>query len=273
MPSGSDLRDRLCRHGDVSSLQRRQEVRAEKDALAAERVVGPDPLPQLWVAQLRTHEERRAKRGDAADRPRVADRHREQLGEIEDVEAAQLLDEGERLHGGAQHRRIRAVAPRHEPVAGALEDLELRDLRGDLGHDLHCARARTNDGNAPSAQVVVVVPFGGVKASPGERLATRDSRQRRFVKLARREDHGVGLDALAVQNLHRPGPAPLVPCAAGDRRVGPDQAVDAVAARDVTQVVEDLSLQRADAGSSCAVARTRTSRGGSGCRTRSRGTS
>ena len=143
-------------------------------------------------------------------------------------------------------RRVGAVAARHEPVAGPLEDDEPVDLLRDLGHELDGARPGADHGHALAAQVVVVVPPGGVEAVAGEAVEPFDPGVGLAVELAGGDDHRLALPAAPVGARRRPDAAVLVPAACGHLDVAGDAPVDPVLAGDVAQVFEDLGLRRAE---------------------------
>ncbi len=175
----------------------------------------------------------------------MADRGSDQLAVLEHEVAPELLHAGNVFDRGAHDPRIAAVAARHEPVAGALEDVQAGDALNDLGDELHGARARADDRDTLALEWVVVVPLRRVEAVAGEAVCPRDRGVRGLVQLAGREHERVGLEALALGRVDCPQRALLVPCARADRLTAAHVAHDVVFARDIVQVVVDLSLWRA----------------------------
>ncbi len=242
---GHHALDRLGDELDVGARQRRQVVRAEQHALAAERVVGPHLPAQLRIAQLRAHERGRAQARDAPDRARVANRRGDRLAVLEHEVAPQLLHARHAFDRRLDPSRVATVAPRQHPVSRALEDRQPRRLRGDLGDELHRARAGPDDRHALARQRIVVVPTRRMEAVPGERVDPLDRRRRRLVQLARRKHQRVGRVALSLVRVDQPARSLLVPRARADRPVQLDVALDVVGARRVEQVLVDLRLRRA----------------------------
>ena len=94
--------------------------------------------------------------------------------------------------------RIDHVLARQEPVAGALEDAQAADPRGDLGDELDGARAVAHDRHALAVEVVGVVPFGRVEAVAGEALRAGQVGDRGLVELAGGDHDRVGLVGVAL---------------------------------------------------------------------------
>ncbi len=198
----------------VRPFQGRQEVGAEEDPLAAEGVVGPDLLAQRGVLQLGAHEGGRAGAPDAPEGAGVADQHGQRLAVVEHESPSELLQARNPFEGGLGEGGVGPVLARQEPVPGALEDGQLSDLGGDLGHELDGARARPDDPDALALEGVVVVPFGGVEAVSLKALGFGDGGRVGFVKLTGCEDQRIGLPAVTLFGVDRPEMALLVPAAA-----------------------------------------------------------
>ena len=177
----------------------------------------------------------------------MPDRHRQRLPVFEDEPAPINLKTGDVPDRRPDRPRVAAILARHEPVAGALEDYEPAHLLGDLGHELHRAGARPDHRDPLAAQVVVVIPAGGVEAVTGVFLAAVDPRVGRLVELPRRQHHGVGLPFAPVAARQRPATGLVVPRAGADLDARHHEAIDPVLAGHVVQVGEDLLLRRAQA--------------------------
>ena len=242
MPLWLDRGDLLGDELHVGTFQGGQEVGAEQHSLAAEGVVGPGLGAQLRVRQLGAHEGGRAGGADAPDGVWVADGGGQRLAVLEDEAPPGPLQAGDVFDGQPQESRVGAVAPRHEPVAGALEDVQAADLGRDLGHELHGAGAAADDADALAGEVVVVVPLGGVEEAPGEGAVALDGGDVGLVQLPRGEHQRVGLEGLARSVCADPAAALLIPGAGADGLTEADQPLDAVLAGDVAQVVVDLAL-------------------------------
>ena len=173
--------DRLGDELDVRALQRRQVVRAEQHALAAEGVVRPRLPAQLGVFQLRAHERRRAQAGEAPDRARVADRRGDRLAVLEHELAAELLHAGDafdRRPGQRAGSGGCCAAETSCPCAG--RPSAARPARATSGTNCTAlAPVPTTATRLPAS--VVVIPASGVKAVTGERLDAVDRRVGRLV--------------------------------------------------------------------------------------------
>jgi hypothetical protein len=135
-----------------------------------------------------------------------------------------------------------AVPARQEPVPRALEDGRVRRLLGHLGHELDGARARADHRHPLAAQVVAVVPLGGVEAVARERA--RQPWHRGPVELAGGDDHRVG-GALAATRLDGPAAGAVVPAAGRHVHAGLDDLLEPVLGDHLVQVAEDVRLGRA----------------------------
>ena len=149
---------------------------------------------------------------------------------------------GTRSTSARNSARVAPVAARHEPVARALEDGRVRRLLGHGRQELDRAGAGADHRDPLAAQVVAVVPLGGVEAVALE--AARQARDGGLVELARRHDHGVGR-ALPAARLDPPVPRRVVPAARADVRAGLDDVLEALLGDDLAQVGEDVGLGRA----------------------------
>ena len=126
-------------------------------------------------------------------------------------------------------------------------DVDARGLLGDLGHELHRARARPHDRDALAREVDGVIPARGVEARPGEVAHARELGQPRAAELPAGEHERIGLDALAAGGAQRPRQRVVVELRARDLGVQPHAGDHAAALGDVAQVVVDLGLRRARA--------------------------
>ena len=240
-PSGRSRAIGSVTSSTLSRMQRGQEVRAEQDPLAAERVVRPDLAAQVRApAQLAAHEQVGPQAGQPSDGARMADGRGHHLEVVEQERPPQPLDRRHPLDQRPPRARVRAVATRHEPVARALEDGQLRGLRGDLGDELDRARARADHRHPLAAQIVAVVPPGRVEAVARELALER--RDGGLVQLARGEDQRVRKKGARLRSRV---PLPVAPRAVGDVAVRDDQAVDPVLADDLVEVGQDVGLERA----------------------------
>ena len=232
---------------DVRPLERRQVVRAEQDALASERVVRPCLAPDLGVAQLPAHEQRRAQPPDPPDRPRVADHHRQRLGVVVDEPPPERLHPGHVPDRRPHHRRVGAVAPRQEPVAGPLEHVQPRRSLRDLRHELDRARAGPDHRHALAGQVERVVPPGRVEAHARELVDALDPRDRPAGGAARWRS-----PPRPPATSARPPPPPSTTTTPSSQRHDTTSTpcrtspIDSEVPRHLLEIPEDLRLRRAD---------------------------
>ncbi len=138
-------------------------------------------------------------------------------------------------------RRHLPVGLGEHPWRGALEEREVLDVRLDRGDELDRARARADHGDAPPAQVVVVVPLRRVEDRALELVDARDLGDRRLVQRAGAPDDHTGADGGAVGEPERPAPAR--PLRGGDLGAVPDAGAQPVAVGDVLEVGADLGLR------------------------------
>ena len=162
-----------------------------------------------------------------------------------DATAHELLQHGEAREQAPLPRADRPVRVRHDPRRRALDDVQMRDVLLDLGHELDRRRAGADRGDALALEVVVVVPAGGVERLPLEVLEPLDGRRLGLRQRAHAGDHHAraqrpvgGLD----------GPAAVLPLDAGDVAVEPHVRADAELVGDALQVVADLGLARVGVG-------------------------
>ncbi len=95
--------------------------------------------------------------------------------------------------------RVVVVGGRPHPGRGPLEEQQLADDRGDLGHELHGAGAGADHRHALPGQIDVVIPPGRVERRALEGAEAGDRRRQVGpVELAHRTDDGVGHDHLRV---------------------------------------------------------------------------
>ena len=103
------------------------------------------------------------------------------------------------------------------PVRGALEQVELADLLGDLGHELHRAGGAADHADPLAGEAVVVVPAGGVERGALERVEAVDLGVRQVAEHADGADDDVGDELVAGVGEDPPHQALLVPEHAADR--------------------------------------------------------
>ena len=206
---------------DVRPHQRRVEIVRVDDALAAERIRGSQAQAQRLIAHLLP-----------AVRP---GRCQQRLaGQRALVETAAAPFE----HLGPvppDHRRIRRkvrqqpidagvepVAPRHDPVGGALEHVQLLRLFGDRRHQLRRGRPGADHRDALAGHRVVVVPARRMQALSLEVVQTRDVRPARLAQrpgAAHEEARAQGVSAFGGQ---LPVAAGFVEARLGDARAEAD---------------------------------------------------
>ena len=165
----------------------------------------------------------------------------EQLAARVDAAAHELLQRREAVVEALLEAADLAVRVRHDPRRGALDHVHLRGLLLDLGHELDRRRAGADGGHALAAEVVVVVPAGGVERLALEVLEPLDRRRLRLGERAHAGHHDAGAQR-PVGGLDRP--AAVLPLDALDRAVQPHVLADAVLVRAAAQVVADLGLAR-----------------------------
>ncbi len=145
----------------------------------------------------------------------------------------------------AHHRRVGAVAPRQEPVAGPLEHVQPARPRRNLRHELNRARAGPDHRHALPGQVERVIPAGRVEAHARELLDALHPRDRRLVELPGGDHHRVRPPRPPVRRRHRPRRRRLVPAARHDVHAVPHDPIDSEIPRHLLQIPEDLRLRRA----------------------------
>ena len=209
--------------------------------LQPKRVAGRDLRQQPRVGDLAAH----VAAGDALrelHQPRALDEaEHEQLAAAVDAGPHELLQPREapvepRLDGPDRAARVR-----HDPRRRALDDVQLRDVLLDRGHELDRGGAGADGGHALAPEVVAVVPARGV-----ERLALEglEPGERRRPGLGQRP-HPRDDDACAQRAVRGlDAPAALRPLDAGHVAAGPQVRPDAVLVGDAPQVVADLGLAR-----------------------------
>ena len=156
----------------------------------------------------------------------------------------------ERPRGLLHHRRGAVDAAHHggdvavglgqHPRRGALEQRQRRHLRLDLRHELDRAGPGADHGDAPAAQVEIVVPARRVERGALEGVEALDVGHGRDVQRPGAPDHDARAHLRAVGDPD--GPARAVPFQVGDLRAEADAVAEAVAVGDVLQVRPDLGL-------------------------------
>ena len=227
-------------HLDVGLRERGQVVVGDQDPLAAREVVRGQLRPQLRVGHLTTKMRLTglAKRRCQRD-PQHRDRKR--LARPVDRRAHQTLQHRKPPVGRSLEAADPPIAARHHPGRGALEQVQARDQGLDLRNDLDRTGAGADHGHPLAAEVVVVVPGGGVKHGPFELTQTRDLRQLRLVQGPGRSDQVAGDDRPA-RGLEPPAPGVRVPACPLDLAPEPDPVADSLLDRDASEVVADLAL-------------------------------
>jgi hypothetical protein len=173
----------------------------------------------------------------------VADHRGERVAVVVDEPAPECLKPGDVCERPAQRGGIGAGVARQEPVAAALEDVEVADGLRNLGHELDGAGAGADDRDALAGEVIVVVPLGGVEGPALEVAGALDAGEGGAMLLSGRDDHGVGVPLAAVLGADRPAPVAVVPADVADLDTELGDAIDAVGVRDALDVAQDLALR------------------------------
>ncbi len=204
MPVARHLPDAVGDQLDVVAAEGGVVVVADQDALAADLVVGGQPLPQRGVAHLprqlparlalqALHQPRADGEADAAQLERPVDQCPDHPLADRELGVQGAL-------GGAD----RAVGLPRDPRRRALVDVEVRGHRRDLRHELDRAGAGADDRDPLAGQVVFVVPVRGVE---GRALEPVEARQVGIARLVQRPhaggDHLRG-EHVTGAGLHRP---------------------------------------------------------------------
>ena len=260
----ADLGDPVGDDLDVRPPSDGQVVVRDQDALAAGQVVGRELRAQLGVAD-RAAQVRLADQAQQRCQRDPQHRDRDRLAGPVDRRADQPLERREAPVGGALEAGQAPVAARHDPRRGALEEVELRDRRLDLGHELDRARARADHRDALALEVVVVIPGGGVKEGPLEVGEAGDVGQLRLVQRARRRRSARGRSAGRSTSPGASAP-PRRPSARSRPRSRSARARAAPRRRRRGAGSRGSRAGRRRSSSSPGWARTRTSRRGSGRR-------
>ena len=104
--------------------------------------------------------------------------------------------------------RIVVVGGRGDPRGRPLEHRQLADDRGDLGDQLHRARAGADHGHALAREIDRRIPAGRMERRTGEAVAALDVRVPRLVELTHGADDRVGnerlLGTVGPPDVHRP---------------------------------------------------------------------
>ena len=104
-----------------------------------------------------------------------------------------------------------AVAARHHPIGGALENDDFGGILREFGDHLHRARRRSDDADPLAGPVEIGVPVGTVHLWPVEAALAFDLRPARPVELAERGDQYVAFVAFSAFGRDRPRLAVLAP--------------------------------------------------------------
>ena len=196
-------------------------VVGDQDALAADLEVGRHGLAQLGIGDAVLDVLQRELPGRSGELRVDGEAGHEALAAPVDAGAVGLLEERHVAEGEPLDPRVVAVAPGHHPRGGALVEVEVVDLLGDLGHDLDRGGAGADHGDPLAGQVVVVVPARGVEDLALEGLDALDLRQPGLREPAGAGDHDVGGD-IAVVGADQPDLLVLVPGEVQDRDPEPE---------------------------------------------------
>ena len=228
---------------DVVGVEGRVVVVGDQDALAADLEVRRDRLAQGRVGDAARDVLQRQllRRGGQLRVDREA--RDEALASPVDARAVGPLHERDVPEGEPLDAGVVAVVARHHPGSGALVDVEVRDLLGDLGHDLDRRRAGADHRDALAGQVVVVVPARRVEDLAGEGVDAVDLGQSRLGEAAGAGDQHVG-HHVAVVGADAPHLLVLVPGGVLDGDPEPEPVEDAGLAGDPLEVGQDLRLGR-----------------------------
>ena len=239
-----DLADRLADHLHLRLHQRRVIVVADQDALAAQRVVRGQLGPQLRVGDLA---------GDMAQEQLAIGLH--QPGQEEEGHPAHLVEQV--LPGAVELLRPRPALHQRQLEAavgtvrlgqhvgrGALEQVQARDFRHDLRHELDGAGSRTDHRHALAGKVDVVAPARRVKTLAGKALQARQARVERTIELATGTDQRPRAEYGAITGGHPPQGGGLVEARLGHFAVAANARSQAVFVDALAHVGEDLRLRR-----------------------------
>jgi hypothetical protein len=138
----------------------------------------------------------------------------------------------------AGHRPIRVG---EDPGRSALQHREVLHLGLDLRNDLDGRRARADDGHPLAAEIVAVVPPGGVEVVAGEVVEAGQRGDRGLAEAAVGADQDIGADG-ARRRLDDPRPGVLLPGGRNHLAVGAEVAAEVEVVGGPTQVRLDLGL-------------------------------
>jgi len=130
------------------------------------------------------------------------------------------------------------------PRRRALEDVQLRGRRRDLGHELDRRRARADHRDPLARQIEAVVPARRVEDAPREALEAGQLRRLGLEQRPGRGDDHTRGHRVSVVGLQRPAPGLLVPLGAGDRAAQADVVAHAERIGAAAQVSADLGPAR-----------------------------
>ena len=239
-----DLLDAVGDQRDVLAVEGGQVVVGEARALAAEAVARGELVAHLGVVDLVAKV--------------LAARALAELGQRENAVEVRGQGEGQLHEGLAGHPPqqagareaveapfvARLVGLGQAPDRRALEDGEVLDLGGDRRDHLHRGGAGADDRHPPAAQVLGVVPAGGVHERAGEAVEPVDVRRLGLGEDAGGADHVAGGDGPATGAAELPEVGLLVEGRAGDLGVQHDALAQAVAVHAALGVVLELLAGR-----------------------------
>jgi hypothetical protein len=137
---------------------------------------------------------------------------------------------------------VRLVALRHDPVRGALEEMQHAGALREFGHELDRARRDPDHADALAGEVVVPVPARGMEPRALEVFDARNLRPHEFVEHALGADDGIGFQHHSIGGGHAPQPFVVLPRGRFHRGVQADVGAQAVLVRTVIEIREDLGL-------------------------------
>ena len=236
----ADLPNPIGDHLHVGLHQHRVPLVGGQNALAADLVARGQPLAQLAVGHLLLELAKRQLSGEPAHAP-VTKLNHERLARPVDRRPHRALGDREPPVEGALERLHRPVGMWNHPGRRSLVDVQPLDLGLDARHELDRRGTGADHRDPLSAQVVVVVPCGGVKERALEGLEPGDLGELRLAHRALAAHEHVGRDR-ALRAVEAPAGALLIPCRALEPAIEAHVLAYAEPRRHAPEVLEDLRL-------------------------------
>src|SRR5581483_9433138 len=148
---------------------------------------------------------------------------------------------GVALEASLPARRNPGVGARQDPWRGALEQMELADVRLDLGHELNGRGAGSNHRHLAACEVVVMIPARGMENRAAEAVTAFEVRDLGVSQRADGGDGDLGRER-ALAGLDFPALLVLVPAHRLDLVVEAQVRAEPLAGDHAAHVVPDLGL-------------------------------